>query len=96
MNDKNIPKPGLIKVAANSNATSTASHLSHMISEDNLVIDMRAVGAAAVNQAVKAIAIARGFVAPRGYNLHCVPSFDTVEIDGKERSACLLRVHATT
>jgi len=45
------------------------------------------VGAAAVNQAVKAITIARGFVAPNGIDLVTVPAFSEIEIDGEERTA---------
>jgi stage V sporulation protein S len=46
-----------------------------------------------VNQAVKAIAIARGFVAPNGIDLVAVPAFTKVEIDGEERTAIRFRVH---
>ena len=46
-----------------------------------------AVGAGAVNQAVKAVAIARGFVAPNGLDLVCVPAFAEITIDGEERTA---------
>ena len=48
---------------------------------------MQAVGAGAVNQAVKAVAIARGFVAPNGLDLVCVPAFAEITIDGEERTA---------
>ena len=53
---------------------------------------MQAVGAGALNQAVKAIAIARGFVAPHGIDLVCVPAFTDIEIDGEERTAIKLIV----
>ena len=53
---------------------------------------MQAVGAGALNQAVKAIAIARGFVAPHGIDLVCVPAFADIEIDGEERTAIKLIV----
>ncbi len=52
---------------------------------------MQAVGAGAVNQAIKAIAIARGFVAPSGIDLVCVPAFSEIIIDGEERTA--IRFH---
>ena len=48
--------------------------------------------AGALNQAVKAIAIARGFVAPHGIDLVCVPAFADIEIDGEERTAIKLIV----
>jgi len=55
---------------------------------------MRAVGAGAVNQAVKAIAIARGYVAPRGMDLTCVPGFATIKSRDGEISAIVF--HVTT
>lgn len=53
---------------------------------------MQAVGAGALNQAVKAVAIARGFVAPMGINLVCIPAFTEVEIDNENKSAIKLIV----
>lgn len=50
-------------------------------------VEIQAIGAGAVNQAIKAIAIARGYVAPNGINLICIPAFSEVEIDGEERTA---------
>jgi len=49
--------------------------------------EVQAVGAGAVNQAIKAIAISRGFVAPNGIDLICIPAFAEIEIDGEERTA---------
>ncbi len=49
--------------------------------------EIQAIGAGAVNQAVKAVAIARGFVAPGGIDLVCVPAFTDIVIDGEERTA---------
>lgn len=49
--------------------------------------EIQAIGAGAVNQAVKAVAIARGFVAPGGIDLVCVPAFTDIIIDGEERTA---------
>jgi stage V sporulation protein S len=48
---------------------------------------MQAIGAGAINQAVKAVAIVRGFVAPSGIDLICIPAFTDIEIDGEERTA---------
>jgi len=50
-------------------------------------VEVQAVGAGAVNQAVKAIAIARGFVAPNGLDLVCIPAFVEIDIEGEERTA---------
>jgi stage V sporulation protein S len=55
---------------------------------------MQAVGAGAVNQAVKAIAICRGFVAPNGLDLVCIPAFTKIEIEGEERTAIRFLVRA--
>ena len=56
-----------------------------MLSETDKV-EMQAIGAGAVNQAVKSIAIARGFVASLGINLICIPAFSTVLIEGEEKT----------
>ena len=49
--------------------------------------EIQAIGAGAINQAVKAVAIARGFVAPGGIDLVCIPAFTDIVIDGEERTA---------
>lgn len=54
---------------------------------DRGTAEIQAIGAGAVNQAVKAVAIARGFVAPGGIDLICVPAFTDITIDGEERTA---------
>jgi stage V sporulation protein S len=66
----------VIKVAARSDAKALGSIAARAL-EDNAKVQMRAIGAAAVNQAVKAIAIARGYVAQRGEDLVCRPGFET-------------------
>lgn len=76
----------VLKVSANSNPKSVAGALAAVIREKG-VAELQAVGAGAVNQAVKAIAITRGFVAPNGVNLVCIPAFSEVQIDGEERTA---------
>ena len=62
-----------------------------IIKEKNTV-EIQAVGAGAINQAVKAIAIARGFVAPSGKDIICIPAFTDIVIDGEERTAIKLIV----
>ncbi len=76
----------MLKVSAKSNPNSVAGALAGTIREYGKA-EMQTVGAGALNQAVKAIAIARGFVAPSGINLVCVPAFISIEIDGEERTA---------
>lgn len=55
--------------------------------KDGVCVEMQAVGAGAVNQAVKAIAISRGFLSPVGIEIACVPSFADIVIDGEYRTA---------
>ena len=81
----------VLKVSTKSNPNSVAGALAAIIKEKNIV-EIEAVGAGAINQAVKAIAIARGFVAPSGRDIVCVPAFTDIEIDGEERTAIKLIV----
>ncbi len=76
----------VLKVSAHSNPKSVAGALAAVLREHGTA-EVQAVGAGAVNQAVKAIAITRGFVAPNGTDLVCVPAFTEIEIDGEERTA---------
>ena len=81
----------VFKVSTKSNPNSVAGALAAIIKEKNIV-EIQAVGAGAINQAIKAIAIARGFVAPSGKDIICVPAFTDIEIDGEERTAIKLIV----
>jgi stage V sporulation protein S len=83
-----------LRVSAGSNPQSVASAIAHAIYEKHEV-KLRAVGAGAVNQAVKAIAIARGYVAPRGLDLTCKPGFTTVESRDGEISAIVFAISAS-
>lgn len=82
----------ILKVSAKSNPNSVAGALAGVIRESGSA-EMQAIGAGAINQAIKAIAIARGFVAPSGIDLVCVPAFTDIEIDGEERTAIKLLVY---
>jgi stage V sporulation protein S len=55
-------------------------------------VEVQAIGAGAINQAIKAIAISRGYVAPGGLDLVCIPSFINISIDGEERTGISLVV----
>ena len=57
-------------------------------------VEVQAIGAGALNQAIKAIAIARGYVAPTGKDLICIPAFTYILIDGEERTAIKLIVES--
>ena len=81
----------ILKVSAKSNPSSVAGALAGVLKEKG-VAEIQAVGAGALNQAIKAVAIARGFVAPTGMDLICIPAFTDIEIDGAERTAMRLIV----
>jgi len=83
----------VLKVAANSKPQKVAGALTAVIKEKR-VAELQAVGAGAVNQAVKAIAIARGKVAPNGIDLIVIPAFSEIDIDGEERTAIKFIVQA--
>ena len=83
----------ILKVSSKSNANSVAGALANVFREKGNV-EIQAVGAGALNQAIKAIAIARGFVAPNGKNLVCIPAFSDISIDGEERTAIKLIIEA--
>lgn len=82
-----------IKVSSKSNPNSVAGALANYLREKDEV-EMQAIGAGALNQAIKAIAIARGFVAPSGKNLVCIPAFANILIDQEEKTAIKLIVEA--
>ena len=80
-----------LKVSSKSNPSSVAGALANVF-KDKASVEIQAVGAGAINQAIKAIAIARGFVAPSGKNLICTPAFQDISIEGEERTAIKLIV----
>ena len=82
-----------LKVSSKSNPNSIAGALANVLRDDDN-IEIQAVGAGALNQAIKGIIIARGFVAPSGKNLYCVPSFASIVIDNEERTAIKISVEA--
>ena len=81
-----------LKVSTRSNPNSVAGAMAGVVRSSGGVL-VQVVGAGALNQAIKAIAIARGYVAPAGIDLVCVPTFAEVEIDGERRTAIRLRIH---
>ncbi|HEY5468204.1 MAG TPA: stage V sporulation protein S [Coriobacteriia bacterium] len=80
-----------LKVSSHSSPNSVAGALAGVVREQGAV-EMQTVGAGALNQAIKAIAIARGFLAPSGIDLTCVPAFADISINGEERTAIRLLV----
>ena len=83
----------VLKVSAKSNPNSVAGALASVIREQGFA-EMQAVGAGALNQATKAVAIARGFVAPQGIDLICIPAFTDILIEGETKTAIKLIVES--
>ena len=83
----------ILKVSAKSNPNSVADALAGVMREKGGA-EIQAIGAGALNQAIKSVAIARGFVAPGGIDLVCVPAFTDIQIEGEERTAIKLIVES--
>ncbi len=81
----------ILKVSSHSMPNSVAGAIAGVIRESGAV-EVQAVGAGAANQAIKAIAIASGYLAPTGVDLICVPAFATVVIEEEEKTALKLIV----
>lgn len=75
----------ILKISAKSSPNGVAGAIAGLVKENGKV-EMQAIGAGAINQAIKAVAIARGFVAPSGVELTCTPSFTEVTIDNEEKT----------
>lgn len=81
----------ILRVSNTSPPASLASAISHAV-HDGSQVTLRCIGAASVNQGIKGIAIARGYVAQRGHDLVCAPGFTTVQMSDGDVSAITLRV----
>ncbi len=81
----------ILKISAKSAPNAVAGAIAGVIREQGEV-EVQAVGAGAANQAIKSVAIARGYLAPMGIDLICTPSFASVEINGEARTAIRLIV----
>ncbi len=81
----------VLKVSSKSKPNSVAGALAGVLREKGAA-EIQAIGAGALNQAVKAVAIARGFVAPSGMDIICIPAFTDVEINGERRTAIKLTI----
>ena len=81
----------ILKVSATSKPVAVAGAIAGVIRTSHKV-EVQAIGAGAINQAIKAIAISRGYVAPGGIDLVCIPSFIDISIDGEERTGIRLVV----
>ena len=81
----------IIKVSAELRTSAVAGAIAGVIRERGRA-EVQAIGAGAVNQAIKATAIARGYLHEEGIEIVCLPEFVTVDIEGKERTAIKLTV----
>ena len=81
----------IIKVGSKSNPNAVAGAIANLLRENN-IIEVQSIGAGALNQGIKAIAIAKGFVAPSGKNIFCTPTFADINIEGNLKTAIKLLV----
>jgi len=79
----------MLKVSANSNPHSVAGAIAGSVRESGRA-EIQAIGAGAVNQAIKAIAISRNFLENDGIDLVCIPGFAQVEVEGNQKTAIRL------
>ncbi len=89
----NLEKPDPIKVAATSRSTAVAGAIAGTM-RDHGEAEVQAIGAGAVNQAAKALAIAHGYLLGDNIDLVCIPQFVELTIDGQERTGVRFRVEA--
>lgn len=83
----------ILKVSSKSNPSKVAGAIANIFRTEG-VVEIQTIGAGSLNQAIKAIAIARGFVAPSGNNLIVIPAFSDITIDGVQKTAIKLIVEA--
>ena len=83
----------ILKVSSKSNPSKVAGAIANVFRQDGNV-EIQTIGAGSLNQAIKAIAIARGFVAPSGKNLVVIPAFSDIILEGVEKTAIKLIVEA--
>src|SRR5436305_14674929 len=89
------PAVEILKVSSQSNPNSVAGAMAGAVRQSG-VVEVQVVGAGALNQASKAVAIARGYLAATGIDLVCVPTFAHILIDGKRRTAIRLSIAERT
>jgi stage V sporulation protein S len=89
-----IVESKLLKVSANSKPTAVAGAIAGVIRQYRFA-ELQAIGAGAVNQAVKSLAIARGYLDEDSLELMCIPVFTEVDIDGNERTAIRFEIHGS-
>ena len=81
----------LLKVSSKSSPNSVAGAIAGIVRTENKV-QIQTIGAGALNQTIKAIAIARGYIAPTGQDLICIPFFRDIDINGEVKTAIVITV----
>lgn len=87
-------KENVLKISSKSEPNLVAGAIAGLVKEYNKA-ELHAIGAGALNQAIKSIAIARGYVAPSGIDLVCIPAFMEVEVEGEARTGIKLIVKSS-
>lgn len=87
-------KENVLKISSKSEPNLVAGAIAGLIKEYDKA-ELHAIGAGALNQAIKSIAVARGYVAPSGMDLVCVPAFMEVEVEGETRTGIKLIVKSS-
>ena len=83
----------VIKVSSKTAPQKIAGAIANVFKTDDK-LEIQTIGAGALNQSIKGIIIARGFIAPTGKNITVTPSFQDITIDGEEKTAIKLIVEA--
>ena len=83
----------ILKVSSKSNPSKVAGAIANVFREHGNV-ELQTIGAGSLNQAIKSICIARGFLAPSGKNLVVIPAFSDILIEGEEKTAIKLVVES--
>lgn len=91
MNQNNTTFSNELKVSTKSNPNSVAGAMVAVLRE-HTIVQIDVIGAGALNQAIKAVAIARGFVAPSGQDLILAPAFQDIHLNGEDRTALRLYI----
>ncbi len=86
-------KKEVFKATSHTNPNQLAGAIAGIM-RDGCYLEIQAIGAGAINQSIKAIAIARGFLAPTGIFITCLPAFTEIDINGEKKTGIKLQVEA--
>lgn len=83
----------VIKASASSSVAAVAGAIAGAVRQNGKA-EIQVIGAGALNQAMKAVIVSRGFLAPEGIEIYCIPSFAETEIGGEARTAIRLLIES--